>query len=295
MAMMPPQLLVVSAVAAVAAAAVPVDIYLSTNGSDSNNGSSAAAAIESVHAAQAAVRKALATPGQKAVTVHIGPGTYVLPSALNLTAADSGPAGSTVSWTASAADAATTAGPSAVAPAVFSGGQPIKFAGSSASGLWRADVSGLPAKAVAYGRQLWVNGRRAARSREPGSYQCVRTATSPCSRPKAVWGDAAWNISNTSVHIVGAQAAARAKSWPNAGAGVEFVWSGVENAAWAESRCQVQQVLDEPSSTAGVEVKMSQPCLKCFADFWGTRLGHTAPPPTAIESIGKDQLNAGEW
>jgi hypothetical protein len=276
----------------------PLDIHLTTSGSDSNDGSSAAQALATVPAAQAAVRKALAT-GQKAVTVRIGPGNYVLNQTLNLSAADSGPAGSTVLWTATASSTTAARRPSAVAPATFSGGQPIKFAADSDSGLWKADVSELPAKAVAYGRQLWVNDRRAARSTEPGSYDCQKGLHSPCFQSKTVWGAAAWEVTNTTVRIVGAQAAARARSWPNSGAGVEFVWTGVSEGSWAESRCQVQRVLDAtPTSAAAgaVEVNMSQPCLHCFATFWGTRLGHTvAPAPTAIEAIGKDHLNVGEW
>ena len=321
---------------------VPVDIYLATTGSDDNDGSSLAKALASVHAAQLAVRAALSTPGQKAVTVWIGPGewllrsmsllslirqpfdkatllhraikslyiyischstllyssvkrmfwrsSYVLGQPLNLSMADSGRGRSTVAWKALRTG---TAAKRLVAPVTFSGGQSVQFVADSASGLWAANVSGLPAKAVAYGRQLWVNDRRAQRSREPGSYMCEKTSTSPCSRSKTLWGDNAWEITNETVRIVDAQAAARAKRWPNAGAGVEFVWTGVESAAWAESRCQVKRVMDAQNGT--VELQMAQRCLSCFVKFWGTRLGHQAPAPTAIEAIGNEQLNPGEW
>eukprot|EP01043_Picozoa_sp_COSAG02_P008110 COSAG02_NODE_253_length_26942_cov_80.561152_2_plen_587_part_00 len=273
---------------------VPVDIFLATNGSDDNDGYSAATAVATVPAAQHAVRKALSTPGQKSVTVWIGAGNYVLSQALNLSTADSGPPGSTVSWKA------ITAGTEAkreVAPVTFSGGQQINFVADNVTGLWVANVSELPAKAVTYGRQLWVNDRRAPRSMEPGSYTCKKTPTSPCSQSKTLWGDKAWEITNETIRIVDAQAAERAKRWPNSGAGVELVWSGVQSpgvdAAWAESRCQVQRVKD--AGNGSVEIKMSQPCLSCFVKFWGTRLGHVAPAPTAIEAIGKQQLAPGEW
>ena len=124
---------------------VPVDIHLATHGSDYNNGSSPATAVATVHAAQHAVRKALSTPGQKSVTVWIGPGNYVLSRALNLSMADSGPPGSTVSWKAISTG---TEAKHTVAPVTFSGGQSIQFVADKVTGLWVANVSGLPAKAV---------------------------------------------------------------------------------------------------------------------------------------------------
>lgn len=276
-----------------------LDLHLATGGSDGNDGSSAAKALATVDGAQAAVRKALAA-GPQAVTVHIAPGIYTLSRPINMSLADAGPAGSSVAWTATASAPVEQTKPSLpVAPVVFSGGQRIKFA-AAVGGLWRADVSRLPSKAVEHGRQLWVNDRRASRSTESGSYDCEKTSTSPCKQSKTLWGEDAWQITNTTVKIIGAHAVTRAKSWPNAGRGVEFVWSGVDNAAWAESRCEVQSVIDfgsnNGSDVAAVEVKLSPLCLSCWAAFkgqWPTK--HKVAPPTAIEAIGKDQLNPGEW
>ena len=269
-----------------------VDLYLSTTGDDGNDGSSAAKALKTPHGAQAAVRKALAAGTKTPVTVHIGHGEYALTEPLALTLADSGSPGATVTWQA-AEEAAGQGSPSSVAPVTFSAGQRITF--SSAGKLWKADVSGLPAPAVAHGRQLYVNGRRAARSAEPGSWQCETTPTSPCTKSKTVWGDAAWQITNTSITIVDPAAAAKAQSWPNEGAGVEFVWSGVGGAAWAESRCQVESVASSPfSQQGGVEVKMSQPCLSCWASFKSQWLHHKVAAPTAIEAVGKP-VQPGDW
>ena len=95
------------------------------------------------------------------------------------------------------------------------------------------------------------------------------------------------------VRIVDAKAASRAKSWPNAGAGVEFVWSGRDDAAWAESRCQVESVVDSSSHAGSVEIQMAQPCLSCWATFKGQwPLHHTVTPPTAIEAIGTANCNS---
>ena len=269
-----------------------VDLYLSTTGDDGNDGSSAAKALKTPHGAQAAVRKALAAGTKTPVTVHIGHGEYALTEPLALTLADSGSPGATVTWQAADVGQGSPSGP-AVAPVTFSAGQRITF--SSAGKLWKADVSGLPAPAVAHGRQLYVNGRRAARSAEPGSWQCETTPTSPCTKSKTVWGDAAWQITNTSITIVDPAAAAKAQSWPNEGAGVEFVWSGVGGAAWAESRCQVESVASSPfSQQGGVEVKMSQPCLSCWASFKSQWLHHKVAAPTAIEAVGKP-VQPGDW
>ena len=286
----------VAAAAAASQGAAPavarVDLYLSTTGDDGNDGSSAAKALKTPHGAQAAVRKALAAGTKTPVTVHIGHGEYALTEPLALTLADSGSPGATVTW--QAADATEQGSSPPVAPVTFSAGQRITF--SSAGKLWKADVSGLPAAAVAHGRQLYVNGRRAARSAEPGSWQCETTPTSPCTKSKTVWGDAAWQISNTSIHIVDPTAAAKAQSWPNSGAGVEFVWSGVGGAAWAESRCQVESVASAPFSQqqVGVEVKMSQPCLSCWASFKSQWQHHKVAAPTAIEAVGKP-AQPGDW
>lgn len=270
------------------------DIYLATTGDDGHDGSSAAKALKTVHAAQAAVRKALVGATNSDVIVNIGTGEYVFDKPLTLTTADSGGKGSTVAWKAAASSPADGP-PAPVAPVTWSGGQKVKFA-AAADGVWKADVSALPAQAVALGRQLYVNDRRAARSTEPGSYDCESSPTDPCTKSKTVWGDKAWAITNTSIHIVDAQAAARAKAWPNGGAGVEFVWSGVGNAAWAESRCQVQAVVPADNyETGAVEVKMSPLCLACWASFKGQWQRHDVAAPTAIEAVGKDKLQPGEW
>jgi hypothetical protein len=53
--------------------------------------------------------------------------------------------------------------------------------------------------------------------------------------------------------IVGEEQAAEALSWPNGGKGVEFVFSGVSPAPWAEPRCAVERIEPIPSSSGGWE------------------------------------------
>jgi hypothetical protein len=272
--------------------------FVSPTGSDSNSGTSSASPFKTPFAAQQAVRAALrGHPKPSHISVTLAAGIYHLERPLNLTLADSSP-GTTITYKAAASAGRGGSGGS-VAPVTLSGGAPVTFVKADAAGLWKADVSALPSQAVAYGRQFYVNDRRAQRSREPGSYQCEKTATSPCARQKTLWGDAAWRITNTSVHIVGPLAAARARSWPNGGAGVELVWSGVGNAAWAESRCPVEAVTSGVASPAAddgaVQVKVSPMCLSCWANFKSQWEHHKIAPPTAIEAIGKDLLQPGQW
>ena len=179
----------------------PVDIFVSPTGKDSNDGKTAATPLATLLAAQAASRAAVKTAGGQSdgVTVHLNEGVYQLDAPLNFTTEDSGTDTAPVAWVGEPSRAAGGfSGTSAVAPATISGGQAVSFA-AAAGGLWKADVSGLPTQAVAYGRQLYVNDRRAPRSTEPGSYDCEKTATSPCTKSKTLWGDTAWQITNTTV------------------------------------------------------------------------------------------------
>ena len=267
-------------------AVAPKQIYVAVTGSDSHDGSSATEALKSIEAAQKAVRQALAaTPPASDVRVNLGPGHYYLAKTLNLTLSDAPAAGgSRVTWAGS--------GEAPGSMATLSGGQPITFSAAAAGVPWQADVSALPAGAVALGRHLYVNGRRVARSTEPGSGGCRVAANSPCAAPLPLWGNAAWLFTNTSVEIINKTAAARALAWPNAGSGVEFVFTGVGGSPWAESRCQVESV---SASTAGAKITMSEPCFSCWAYHCQVSKRTKIAAPTAIEAIGADNLVPGEW
>jgi hypothetical protein len=68
---------------------VAVNFYISLNGSDSNTGTSSAAAFQTFSKAQQAVRGQLGGALTENITVHIGPGTYTLSAPLKFTADDS--------------------------------------------------------------------------------------------------------------------------------------------------------------------------------------------------------------
>jgi hypothetical protein len=116
------------------------DVYVSPAGSDSNAGTSATAAFQTIPKAQQAVRSQLAGTLSGNITVHLGAGTYTLSAPLKFTADDSGKNGFSVNWV----------GPGAV----ISGG--LKVAN------WTAAFSGVFAASVPVGvrsRNLYVNGQ----------------------------------------------------------------------------------------------------------------------------------------
>jgi hypothetical protein len=133
--------------------------------------------------------------------------------------------------------------------------------------------------------------------------------------------------------IVGEEQAAEALSWPNGGKGVEFVFSGVSPAPWAEPRCAVERIEPIPSSSGGSEgvgvgvgvgvgksqgksqgkgrangaaflrgaqhakVHMAAQCFSTYIykclDMSGGKT--SISPPSSIENVGVSSMVPGEW
>lgn len=64
--------------------------------------------------------------------------------------------------------------------------------------------------------------------------------------------------------LLAAAAVHEALSWPNVGAGVELVFSGVDPAPWAESRCAVLNVTAAAAGTTAV-ITMQPGCHTSYA------------------------------
>jgi hypothetical protein len=118
---------------------VSADVYVSTTGSDSNDGLSEGKAVASLAKAQQAVRTQISSMKAN-ITVHIAPGTYELSAPLAFTAQDSGKGGFAVNWV----------GPGAL----VSGGRKLSN--------WSVGANGVYSASVAPGtksRNLYVNGQ----------------------------------------------------------------------------------------------------------------------------------------
>lgn len=137
-----------------------VSIHVSTQGNDDSGDGSATRPFASLHAAQRRVRQLLAEQPQ-AVRVQLAAGVYWLDKPLELGNEDSG---------LSAAEPVVYA--AAGGEVVLSGGRPIT-AWRKQDGRWIAKVE-LNDELPPF-RDLWVNGRRAVRSRAPnqGYYRVV--------------------------------------------------------------------------------------------------------------------------
>jgi hypothetical protein len=115
------------------------DVYVSTTGSDSNDGSSEAKAFATLTKAQQTVRGQISSMNAN-ITVRIAPGTYVLSSPLSFTAQDSGKNGFAVNWVGLGA--------------LISGGRKLTN--------WTAGSNGIYSTTVPTGtksRNLYVNGQ----------------------------------------------------------------------------------------------------------------------------------------
>jgi hypothetical protein len=119
------------------------------NGSDSNSGTSTAAAFRTVQAAQAAVRAVNANMSDD-IVVNLRGGTYSLTAPITFGTSDSGTNGHTVVYQAYNGETP-----------VITGGKAITGWTASANGEYKASVGSLNF------RQLYVNGVRATRARFP--------------------------------------------------------------------------------------------------------------------------------
>lgn len=75
-----------------------VDIYVSTNGSDDNDGSTIDDTFRTIERAQTAVRELASDSMTEDITVHVSPGIYALSAPLRFDATDSGKNDFTVTW-----------------------------------------------------------------------------------------------------------------------------------------------------------------------------------------------------
>jgi Right handed beta helix region len=141
------------AATAPAAQSVQATFTVSPGGNDANPGTSAQPFLTLERARQAVRALSGAMTGDIVVTVRGG--TYTLPSTLTFDAADSGTNGFRVIYRAAAGE-----------KPVLSGGQRITGWSAAGGGVYRASIGSLRF------RQLYVDGRRAVRARQPndGSY-----------------------------------------------------------------------------------------------------------------------------
>ncbi len=144
-------LLALVAVASGARAYSQTNIYVSTTGASTGNGTSTSSPVNLTRA-QARVREINASMSAD-INVQLMTGTYALTGPITLTDLDSGFNGYTVRWMAQ--DTSN--------PPLISGGQQITgWTQSGTSGIWYATVPN-----VAF-RQVWVNAQRRQRARSEG-------------------------------------------------------------------------------------------------------------------------------
>ncbi len=245
------------------AASIAGNVYLSPNGDDRNPGSQAAP-VRTAQRAQALARAL--TPNMTAdVTVVLADGFYRLTSPLALGTADSGTNGHNVVWTAD------------------TGAQPV-LAGSIQVIGWQQMSAGSPiwvaqAPAGLKTRQLYVNGKRAARAHG--------------SLPNSLTGQNSTGYSGGGTTMAGWRNPSGAKPQ------LEFLYRGGLG-AWTEPRCPV-------AGFSGDAVTMAQPCWNnstnracCFADGRAYNLvGRKAitEQPTQVENAFQflSASTPGQW
>ncbi len=138
--------------------AVAADFYVAPDGSDSNPGTQAQPFATLTRARDAVRELKSRGPLTEPVHVYVSGGRYRLTEPLVLGPEDSGTEGAPVVWQAVPGQRP-----------VFSGGRLISGWRRIGKGLWAARVPEVAAGQW-YFEQLWVNGRRAVRAREPDRF-----------------------------------------------------------------------------------------------------------------------------
>ena len=230
-------------------------IYVSpTTGDDANPGSTAEAPLASLTAAQSRARELSA--GGSSVTVNLLPGTYVLDAPLRFDQRDGGQGGeATVEYRALRPGTVT-----------LSGGRTVPAAAArTENGLLVLDLRAAPF------RQLYVNDRRATRSRHPnGSDTYLETA--------------GWDFDNRTLFLPGNHAGMLADA-PDAEALVLM--------SWAEAYLRIQR-----AAVKGVGAKFT---TLTFADEEAEILfnrpwpAHKASHSLAFENALAFVDSPGEW
>jgi hypothetical protein len=132
------------------------DVYVSTTGSDSNDGLTEAKAVASLAKAQQVVRAQITSMNAN-VTVRIASGTYGLTAPLAFTATDSGKNGFSVNWVGSGA--------------VVSGGRKVTNWTAGANGIYSANVpAGIKSRSFYVNGQASNYARRKIANRKDLSY-----------------------------------------------------------------------------------------------------------------------------
>jgi glycosyl hydrolase family 141 len=251
-----------------ASAATQATIFVSPTGNDANAGTSSSSPVRTPGRAQALVR-AIDQNMTGDIRVQLADGTYRLTAPLTLNGSDSGTNGHNVIWTAASG-----------ARPVISGAVPVTgwTPFDTAKNIWSAPVpAGLNT------RQLYVNGRRAARA--SGSAPVTLT-----------WTTTGYTAS-----------AGTMSTWRNAG-DIEFVYRGGLG-AWTEIRCSVGRIASNGTVTMGQPCwdnsneRYIKPEWNRTADLVGPgRLGNPGPdpggagiPPTSVENAFELLDQPGEW
>jgi hypothetical protein len=132
------------------------DVYVSTTGSDSNDGLTEAKAVASLAKAQQVVRAQITSMNAN-ITVRIASGTYGLTAPLAFTATDSGKNGFSVNWVGSGA--------------VVSGGRKVTNWTAGANGIYSANVpAGIKSRSFYVNGQASNYARRKIANRKDLSY-----------------------------------------------------------------------------------------------------------------------------
>ncbi len=256
------------AVVPTALAATQTTFFVSPSGNDANAGTSSSSPVRTLARGQALVRSVNQNMTGD-VKVQLAGGTYRLAAPLALDARDSGTNGHNVIWTAA------------------SGARPVLSGAVRVTGWTQVDAGrniwSAPAPAGLNTRQLYVNGKRAARA--SGSAPVTLT-----------WTTTGYTASGGAM-----------STWRNVG-DIEFVYRGGLG-AWTEIRCSVGRIAGDGTITMG------QPCWnnsneRYIKPEWNRtanlvgpgRLGNPGPepggagiPPTSVENAFELLDQPGEW
>ena len=104
---------------------------------------------------------------------------------------------------------------------------------------------------------VWGKSAFAVQSKGRGTnFSCDAGATTNTTHAHCGDGNPV-RVSSSGFTILDPVHAQEALSWPNAGRGVEFVFSGVDPAPWAESRCAVLEVKEAAGGADGADGTMA--------------------------------------
>jgi hypothetical protein len=226
---------------------------------------------------------------------------------------------------------ATISGGLAIPPSAWVS-VPANMSGDGSLAHWIVDLAKLnPMLApnsshLAALRHLYVNGSRAARTIAFGTSRGATKKRYPGRPSGTAWGDKDWapqshsntnfscdggattncsfaycgagrpvRVSSKGLTLINPTAVRAALQWPAGGRGVEFVFSGVDPAPWAESRCSVVEVVPAADNLTA-EVVLEPQCFTAYAYKCIDMGGHAIYPPTGIENVaGTSNLAAGTF